>query len=65
MLVHETARIVSLLLAIVSVAGVAGSQSPLPRTADGHPDLQGTRLNDTMTPLARPEKFAAQCLDFP
>src|SRR6185437_5112279 len=25
-----------------------------PRTADGHPDLQGTWTNTTMTPLSRP-----------
>jgi hypothetical protein len=28
-----------------------------PRTADGHPDLQGTWTNATITPFERPEKF--------
>src|SRR5918995_2108989 len=29
-----------------------------PRTADGHPDLQGTWTNATITPFERPEKYA-------
>jgi hypothetical protein len=29
-----------------------------PRTPDGHPDLQGTWTNATLTPLVRPEQFA-------
>src|SRR5688572_15033478 len=29
-----------------------------PRTADGHPDLQGNWTNATITPLERPEKYA-------
>ena len=33
-------------------------QSALPRTPDGHPDLQGTWRNDTVTPLERPARFA-------
>jgi hypothetical protein len=28
-----------------------------PRTADGHPDLQGTWTNATITPFERPEKY--------
>ncbi len=32
----------------------------VPRTADGHPDLQGLWLNDTLTPLERPRQFAGQ-----
>jgi len=31
---------------------------PLPRTADGHPDLQGFWTNDSYTPLERPAEFA-------
>jgi hypothetical protein len=30
---------------------------PLPRAADGRPDLQGIWTNDTFTPLERPEGF--------
>ena len=29
----------------------------MPRTADGHPDLQGFWTNDTVTPLERPAEF--------
>src|SRR5277367_3705270 len=29
-----------------------------PRTADGHPDLQGIWTNSTLTPLERPAMFA-------
>jgi len=32
--------------------------TPLPRTADGRPDLQGIWTNDTFTPLERPKGFA-------
>lgn len=31
-----------------------------PRTPDGHPDLQGTWTNATLTPLVRPEQFATK-----
>ena len=53
------------------IAGVSVTQAPLasqepspgpggwsvPRTADGHPDLQGIWANDSATPLERPEGF--------
>ena len=32
----------------------------LPRTPDGHPDLQGTWTNATLTPLERPAQFAGK-----
>ena len=32
----------------------------IPRTPDGHPDLQGVWTNATITPLQRPAKFAGQ-----
>src|SRR5690348_16643194 len=31
-----------------------------PRTPDGHPDLQGTWNNATLTPLERPARFAGK-----
>jgi hypothetical protein len=34
------------------------AQKALPRTADGHPDLQGIWANDTVTTLERPKRFA-------
>jgi hypothetical protein len=42
----------------------AGEQVPknwkMPRTADGHPDLQGFWTNATITPLERPAEFGAR-----
>src|SRR5437660_1456993 len=32
----------------------------MPRTADGHPDLQGIWTNATITPLERPPAFAGK-----
>jgi hypothetical protein len=32
--------------------------STVPRAPDGHPDLQGIWLNDTITPMERPKRFA-------
>jgi hypothetical protein len=39
----------------------AATKKPaIPRTPDGHPDLQGVWTNATLTPLARPDKFAGK-----
>jgi hypothetical protein len=52
-------------LAIVLAAPLA-SQVPaqakktIPHTADGHPDLQGTWTNATLTPMERPAEFAGK-----
>jgi len=35
----------------------AVTSSSIPRTPDGHPDLQGFWTNDTVTPLERPAEF--------
>src|SRR5688572_26429674 len=35
----------------------AGSTWAVPRTPDGHPDLQGHWTNDTYTPLERPKEL--------
>ena len=32
----------------------------IPRTPDGHPDLQGTWTNATLTPMERPAAFAGK-----
>jgi hypothetical protein len=37
--------------------GTNGVGTAIPRTADGHPDLQGYWTNDTVTPLERPAEF--------
>ena len=34
--------------------------SAIPRTPDGHPDLQGIWTNSTLTPLERPQQFAGK-----
>ena len=38
----------------------ARTSQPLPRTADGRPDLQGYWTNDSYTPLERPAEFAGK-----
>ncbi len=47
-------------LAAQSVTAPAAkhASSALPRTHDGHPDLQGTWTNATLTPMERPAVFA-------
>ena len=37
---------------------MASKKPAIPRTPDGHPDLQGVWTNATLTPLARPDSFA-------
>jgi len=46
-------RVLPALLALLAI-----SPTPLSRTSDGHPDLQGIWANDTVTPLERPKRFA-------
>jgi hypothetical protein len=54
------------LAALVAFAApaLAGEQVPknwkMPRTADGHPDLQGFWTNATITPLERPAEFGTR-----
>jgi hypothetical protein len=48
-----------LVLAICVTAALAAAQTKsLPRTKDGHPDLQGIWTNVTVTPLERPAELA-------
>lgn len=57
------AALVVAALAVSPVAGQSQARSKdsvgwsVPRTADGHPDLQGFWTNDSVTPLERPAEF--------
>src|SRR5688500_12547549 len=42
-----------------SAPGATGSWK-MPRTADGHPDLQGTWTSATLTRLERPDQYGAR-----
>ena len=45
-------------MAPLATAGQASDGWTAPRTADGHPDLQGIWASDSATPLERPEELA-------
>ena len=50
----------TLLGVVLSAAGIVGQSGKswsVPRTSDGHPDLQGVWANNGMTPLERPKHF--------
>jgi len=47
-----------LLCALATIS--LSAQSKIPRTPDGHPDLQGTWTNATLTPIERPAAFAGK-----
>jgi hypothetical protein len=53
--------ILSVALCVTTASADTAPAAPkwrAPRTADGHPDLQGTWTNATITPFERPEKYA-------
>ena len=59
----HTAAVLGAILAVALLPAAALGQSSewtLPRTADGHPDLQGIWGNNAVTPLERPESLADQ-----
>jgi hypothetical protein len=53
--------VLSILMGVVvsatAVIGQSGKAASVPRTPDGHPDLQGVWANNGMTPLERPKVF--------
>ncbi|MGO4885509.1 MAG: hypothetical protein ACLP59_32500 [Bryobacteraceae bacterium] len=59
---HPFALLVILAALSVSLPGPIAAQNkgPVPRTADGHPDLQGVWTNATITPLERPAALAGK-----
>ena len=48
------------LMVPAATAGQATGAWTLPRTPDGHPDLQGVWANNNVTPLERPEAWAGK-----
>jgi hypothetical protein len=48
------------LLMVFIPAVLPGQTKAVPRTPDGHPDLQGIWTNATITPLERPAEFAGK-----
>ncbi len=61
-------RILVSLCALATIAAAQSQNAPvakskswtMPRTPDGHPDLQGTWTNATLTPVERPAQFAGK-----
>ena len=47
-------------LLFLSALTLLGQPAKMPRTPDGHPDLQGTWTNATITPMERPAMFATK-----
>ena len=45
-------------LGVFAVIAPLSAQKTIPRTPDGHPDLQGVWTNATITPLERPAEYA-------
>ena len=45
-----------------TAAKPAAAKSKIPRTPDGHPDLQGVWRDNNITPLERPKALATQSL---
>jgi hypothetical protein len=48
------------LLAATALCAQNKTAWKMPRTADGHPDLQGIWSNATRTPVERPAEFAGK-----
>lgn len=48
--------------ALCALALTAAAPASLPRTPDGHPDLQGVWANDTVTMLERPARFGEKAV---
>ncbi len=52
--------VLTCLLISASLAAIDASGQALPRTPDGHPDLQGVWTNATVTPFQRPKELGAK-----
>ena len=60
--VTVAAFVAAVAMAPVPASGQSADESSMPRTAWGHPDLQGYWTSSTYTPLERPESLADQAL---
>ena len=49
------AVVIPLIIAAPATAQSTDGRWVMPRTADGHPDLQGSWTNETLTPMSRPD----------
>ena len=52
--------LLALLFAAASLSAQTKAPWKMPRTADGHPDLQGIWANSTRTPVERSPAFAGK-----
>ena len=50
----------SVAMAFLLAASLQAQKAGIPKTPDGHPDLQGVWTNATVTPLERPPAFASK-----
>ena len=55
---HRCLAAVSTVIVVVALAAIEVAAQTAPRTAWGHPDLQGVWDYRTITPLQRPEELA-------
>ena len=55
---YVAAMVALMTMAPLATAGQTSDGWTAPRTADGHPDLQGIWASDSATPLERPEELA-------
>jgi hypothetical protein len=53
----SSAGLVTLMVCLAVPAVAQTAKSAIPRTSDGHPDLEGIWTNATLTPMERPAKY--------
>jgi hypothetical protein len=53
----SSAGLVTVMVCLAVPAAAQTAKSAIPRTSDGHPDLEGIWTNATLTPMERPAKY--------
>ena len=53
-------RVFVIIAVLAASVSAQSSKSAIPRTPDGHPDLQGVWTNATLTPMERPAAYAGK-----